>query len=482
MSIVKEIKTRVGTSNDYKIKDICIDGKRLTLFYNEVLTDSSSIDNFVLKSLLTLKKNSFKRLEDHLPTVNISKIKKRQIYDFVNNGFLIIFYKKIYAVEVKAKLDRGINNIQSELSLSGPKDSFSENYNTNLGLIRRRIKTCNLKVENLDIGVRSKTKIGILYIDDIVDKKIVKRIYEVLERIDIDGIIDSSYLKITLEGQKSFFPTIMMSERPDKSAMALLEGKVVVLVDMSPYALILPSFFIDFFHTTDDYYQKSFNTTFIRIIRFFAFLIAIFTPACYIAVTTRNYDIVPLDLLLMLKAGRTFVPFPAYIEALFMIVCFEILKESDIRMSNTSGSSISILGGLILGDAAVSAGIVSPIMIIVVAISSIAGLVFSSIELVNALRIYKIILLLLGTLLGIYGVIIGTIYMIYKLLTLKVFGIPYLVPFIPFDKNEINDSFIKREESVKKRNSFLTKNIVRGRYKWKRLLYLLFWLLHLVLL
>ena len=165
-----------------------------------------------------------------------------------------------------------------------------------------------------------------------------------------------------------------------------------------------------------------------------------------------------------------------------MIVCFEILKESDIRMSNTSGSSISILGGLILGDAAVSAGIVSPIMIIVVAISSIAGLVFSSIELVNALRIYKIILLLLSTLLGIYGVIIGTIYMIYKLLTLKVFGIPYLVPFIPFDKNEINDSFVKKEESVKKRNSFLTNNIVRGRYKWKKLLYLLFWLLHLVLL
>lgn len=465
MSIIKDIKLKTGTSNDYRIKDICIDGKTLTLFYNEVLTDSSSIDNFVLKSLLNLKKSNFNKLEDYLPTVNICKIKKNQIYDFVNNGFLIIFYKRIYAVEVKAKLDRGINNIQSELSLSGPKDSFSENYNTNLGLIRRRIKSCDLKVKNLDIGKRSKTKVGILYIDNIADKKIIERIDEVLKRIDIDGIIDSSYLKITLEGQKSFFPTIMMSERPDKSAMALLEGKIVILVDMSPYALILPSFFIDFFHTTDDYYQKPFNTTFIRIIRLIAFLIAIFTPACYIAVTTRNYDIVPLDLLLMLKAGRTFVPFPAYIEALFMIICFEILKESDLRMSNTSGSSISILGGLILGDAAVSAGIVSPIMIIVVAISSIAGLVFSSVELVNALRIYKIILLLLGTLLGIYGVIAGTIYMLYKLLTLKVFGIPYLVPLIPFEKNEINDSFIKKEESIKKRNSYLTKNIIRGKYK-----------------
>ena len=326
----------------------------------------------------------------------------------------------------------------------------------------------------MEIGRLTKTKVGILYVEGIASKKIVLRIEEILNRIDIDGIIDSSYLKTTLEGQKSFFPTIMMSERPDKSAMALLEGKVVIIIDTSSYALILPSFFVDFFHTTDDYYQKSFNTTFIRIIRLVAFLIAVFTPAIYIAVTTRNYNIVPIDLLLMLKAGRTYVPFPAYIEALFMIICFEILKESDLRMSNTSGSSISILGGLILGDAAVSAGIVSPIMIIIVAISSIAGLVFSSIELVNALRLYKIILLLLGTLLGIYGVIIGTIYVIYKLLTLKIFGIPYLVPFIPFEKNEIKDSFIKHDESIKKRNSYLTKNIVRGKYKWKKLLLLLF--------
>ena len=301
--------------------------------------------------------------------------------------------------------------------------------------------------------------------DNIADKKLVKRVLDVLERVDIDGIVDSSYVKTTLEGQKSYFPTVMMSERPDKSVMALLEGKIVVLVDNSPYALILPCFFIDYFHTTDDYYQKSFNTTFIRIIRLIAFFIAIFTPALYISVTTRNYDIVPLPLLLMLKAGRTFVPFPAYIEAMFMIICFEILKESDLRMSFASGSSISILGGLILGDAAVSAGIVSPIMIIVIAISSIAGLIFTSVELVNAIRIYKILLLFLGTLLGIYGVILGVIYISYKLLTLKSFGIPYLIPFIPFEKNEIKDSFIKIEQPTKYRNSFLTKNIVRGKYK-----------------
>ena len=168
---------------------------------------------------------------------------------------------------------------------------------------------------------------------------------------------------------------------------------------------------------------------------------------------------------MMLKAGRTFVPFPAYVEAIFMIICFEILKESDLRMSFTSGSSISILGGLILGDAAVSAGIVSPIMIIVIAISSIAALIFSSIELGNAIRIYKIMLLVLGTILGMYGVIVGAIYITYKLFTLKIFGIPYTVPIIPTDINEMNDSFIKKESSIKKRNSFLTKNIIRGKYK-----------------
>ena len=257
----------------------------------------------------------------------------------------------------------------------------------------------------------------------------------------------------------------MMSERPDKSCMALLEGKIVILVDTSPYALILPSFFIDFFHTADDYYQKSSNATFIRIIRVFAFFIAVFLPALYISVTTRNYNLVPLPLLLMLKAGRTFVPFPAYIEALFMIVCFEILKESDLRVSQIGGSAVSILGGLILGDAAVAAGIVSPIMIIIIAISSIAGLIFTSQELVNALRIYKIGLLILSTLLGIYGVVIGCFILIYNLITVKIFGLSYLTPFIPFEKNEIKDSFIKADMKLKKRNSVLTKNIVRGKYK-----------------
>ena len=465
MLIINKLKKEVAPSKDYIFKELKVHNLKIGLIFNEVLTDTISVNEYILKRLTHFKKNELKNLENNFPMKNIKIINKNEIMNYVNNGFVVIIIDKIYAGEVRANLDRGINTVDGELTITGPKDSFSENFNTNLGLIRKRIKTTQLKVTDMEIGKNSKTKVGVLYVEGVVKKEIPNRIIEIFKRINIDGIIDSSYLKTTLEGQKSFFPTIMMSQRPDKSAMALLEGKVVVLVDMSPYALILPSFFIDFFHTTDDYYQKSFNTTFIRIIRLIAFFIAIFTPAIYMSITTRNYDLVPLPLLMMLKAGRTFVPFPAYIEAIFMIVCFEILKESDLRMSFASGSSISILGGLILGDAAVSAGIVSPIMIIVIAISSIAALIFSSIELGNAIRIYKIILLILATLLGIYGVIIGAIYILYKIFTLKIFGIPYTVPFFPTDKNELNDSFIKKEEPIKKRNSFLSNNIIRGKYK-----------------
>lgn len=458
MNQIEKIKKELSPSKDYIFGKLLVKGKKIHYIYNEVLTNTENINKLVLQSLLKIK--SPKNLENKLP--NKTKIiKEEEIVNHLNNGYLILIQDKIYALEEKASLDRGITKIESELSLNGPKDSFNETYNNNLGLIRKRIKSKDLKVKELEIGKYTKNKTGILYIGTIVKKDLVNHVLKNLEKINIDGIIDSSYLKESLENHFNVFPTIIATERPDKATMALLEGKVVILVDNSPYALILPSLLMDFFHTTDDYYQKPINTTIIRIIRLIAFLIAIFTPAIYISITTRNYNLVPTSLLIMLKAGRTNVPFPAYIEALFMIVCFEILKESDIRMSTTTGSSISILGGLILGDAAVAAGIVSPIMIIVIAISSIAGLIFSSVELGNALRFYKILLLFLGTLFGIYGILIGAIILMRNIQTTEIFGYSYLA----IDQNEIKDSILKISSKIKKRNSSLTNNIIRGRYK-----------------
>lgn len=463
MFLISRVKKAISVSNDYKIKELLVDKKKVYLIFNEVLCSTSMINDFILDDLLSLSRKELKKIPSALPDANIIPIEEKDIFSFVNQGFAVVVTNRLYAIEVRAILDRGVTTVQSELSLTGPKDSFSENFNTNLGLIRRRIKTTKLESIDMEIGRYTKTRVAVLSIQGIVKDGLTEKIVSQLKKISIDGIMDSSYLKSYLEGSHTLFPSVMMSERPDRASQALLEGKVVIITDLSPYALILPSFFFDYFHTVDDYYQKNLNTSFIRIIRVIAFLVAIFLPAIYIAVTTRNYDLVPYRLLLILKAGRTFVPFPAYIEALFMIIAFEILKESDIRMSATTGSAVSILGGLILGDAAVSAGIVSPIMIIIIAISSIAALIFPSNELVNAIRFYKISILLLSAFFGIYGVLVGAFFLFYKLLSMKSFGFSYLSPIIPFDKYEWRDSIIRKEGKIKRRNSYLTKNVIRGR-------------------
>ena len=454
----EELKKLLLPANDFIFREITISKKKLYVVYNEGLIDGKNLLKLFFYKISDLNTKNINHLDKIIP--GCITIKKKDIITYLNIGYCIIISNKIYAFEIKANLDRSIPKIESELSYYGPKDSFNESFVNNIGLIRKRIKSNSLKYQELFLGRYTKTRTGVLYIDTICKREIVDEILNKLNNIDIDGIIDSSYIKTVFEKKHQLFPTLIMTERPDKCSMALLEGKVIILLDNTPYAIILPSFFFDFFHTTDDYYQKPFNTSFIRIIRFLAFLIALLTPGIYIAITTRNYDLVPLPLLLMLKAGRSFVPFPAYLEALFMIICFEILKESDFRMSSTSGSAISILGGLILGDAAVAAGIVSPIMIIIIAISSIAGLIFSSVELGNSIRFYKIIFLFLGAFLGIYGIIIGLLLIIHHLLEIKIFNYKY----INIDKNEILDSLIKINKRIRKRNSTLTDNEIRGRY------------------
>lgn len=461
MTKEEKIKQLLKPSKDYIINTITIHQCKISVLYNEILTNSEIIYKIINYSLQKLSSKQLKNIDLYLTIPNIKVIKDSEILFYLNKGFLILSYEKNYAIEAIANLSRSIPAVTSELTLSGPKDSFTEVWNINLGLIRKRIQTNKLKCQEKIIGHYTNTKVGILYIKDITKESLINHIQKNLDKINIDGILDSSYLKYSLEKKTQLFPTIVMTERPDKCCMALLEGKAIILVDNSPYALILPNLFLDCFHTTDDYYQKSIHTSFIRIIRLLAFFIAIFTPAIYLSITTRNYNLVPLNLLLMLKAGRSFVPFPAYIEALFMIICFEILKESDLRMSTTSGSAISILGGLILGDAAVAAGIVSPIMIIIIAISSIAGLIFSSIELENTLRVYKIISLILATLFGIAGVFFSFFAMLYQIFETEIFGYSYF----SIKKWDRNDNILKINSKIKKRNPILTSNIIRGKYQ-----------------
>ena len=467
------ILEKLKQSSDVVIKKIPWQDTYFYLVLNEVLTDSDYISNFIIRSLKYAQNNNIQNLEEYLlgqvTATNIKLIKKEEFYDNYLNGFAILLFNdnKYLAIEARSNLNRGISEATYEPSIRGSKDGFIEHFNTNLGLIRKRIKSPHLKLTTNFIGRETNTKVGIIYMDNIVKKGLPEKIEEKLKTIDIDGILDSSYLKEQLENKTNYlFPTVMVTERPDKVSMALLEGKVAILVDNSPNALILPTFFIDFFHTTDDYYQKPINVTFVRIIRLLAFFIAILIPAYYIAITTHNQDAISLNLLTQFASARASVPYPALIEALLMTISFEILRESDIRMPSYMGTAVSILGGLVLGDAAVSAGIISPIMIIVIAISAISGLLFSEIEVVSAIRWYRIFFLFLAAFFGIYGIFIAAGIMIYNIASLESFNLPYLAPFSPIIKEEQKDALLKMPtKKIKYRNILLSKNKVRERIK-----------------
>ena len=467
-----EIKNAFGNATDLIVRPFIIDNREITLVMSEVLGSSSYVNDFILRRLLTIKFQSDdigSELLNFIPTNNGKILNKlSDMTDYICMGFALILFsdnesEKAIAIEARATVDRGIPIVNNEASITGSKDAFNENFNTNVGLIRRRIRDCNLYVDGMFVGKSSKTKIGILYMNNIAIKKNVDNIKNKLKKINVDGILDTGNLKSYLDSKTNFFfPTITSTERPDKVAQALLEGKIAIVSDNSPFVLITPTFFVDYLHTSDDYYEKAINTSFIRIVRFLAFLIAIFTPALYIALTTHNQDILPLSLFLNFMEQRDTVPFSALIEAIFMSISFEILRESDIRKPASMGTSVSILGGLILGDAAVSAGIISPIMIIVISISAISGLAFSSVEMIYALRWWRFIMLFLAMFFGLFGIFVGFIILLASLVTTSSESLPYLAPFSPFIKEEIKDTIIKgNHKKTRFRNPLLTKNRIR---------------------
>lgn len=467
--LVDKIKDAFGNATDLIVRPFNIDNKEITLIMNEVLGSSDYVNDFILRRLLKLNFQSNdigSELLNNIPTNN-GKILNNfdEMLDYICMGFALLIFSdnEALAIEARASVDRGIPEVSNEASITGSKDAFNENFNTNVGLIRRRLRTNHLYVDSIFVGKSSKTKVGILYMKNIATLKNVEKVKQKLNKINVDGIIDSGNLKSYLDSKTNyFFPTITSTERPDKVSQALLEGKIAIVTDNSPFVLITPTFFVDYLHTSDDYYEKAINTSFIRIIRFLAFLISIFIPALYIALTTHNQDILSLPLFLNFQEQRSSVPFSALVEALFMSISFEILRESDIRKPASLGTSVSILGGLILGDAAVSAGIISPIMIIVISISAISGLAFSSVEMIYALRWWRFILMFLAMFFGLFGMFTGLIILLSSLVTTSSLNLPYTAPFSPFIKEEIKDTIIKGSHKKKRfRNPLLTKNKTR---------------------
>ena len=469
--IINKLKEETNNSSYIVYREKYINNIKIDIIYNEVLTDQDKMSNFIYRSLDHIEKiYQEKELLYDVIKNNISNIKIKEINNYqdickyLNNGFVILLIEDDYslALEVKKNLTRSIEKPMTETTIRGAMDSFTENIETNIGLIKRRLKTNKLWNEDMELGKYTKNKISILTIKGLTDSKIKDNIINKLNSLEIDGVTDTGTLKHLIENEtKTIFPTSITTERPDKVVSSLLRGKTVIIIDNCPFVLIMPVDINDFFLSQDDKDSNYINNSLTRILRYLAFSITVLTPGIYIALTTFNQEMIPLELLTSFASQRSTVPFPAFFEALLMFISFEILRESDYRIPNVSNSALSIVGALILGEAAVNAGIVSPIMIIIVAITAISALVIVEPELSNAIKWYRILFMLGGTTIGIFGIFIVFIIFTTNLCSVNSYGKSFTMPFTPIN-SDIKNSIIKFPLLKRnKRNKYLTNNIIR---------------------
>lgn len=470
---IDKIKAIYGNSPDINTRIIKLGKVNVGVIFLESSSSSETVSNFIIKSIdmIADEKTIFQSVYDNIKNrlynsqMNTTKDFSEFSY-YLSAGFTIVLTDdsdEAIILETRSSLDRGVSDSTSEPVLRGPKDSFTESHSKNLGLIRKRIKDEKLWFDELKIGRRSKTRISIGYISDIVKKEEVDLIKKKLSKINIDGILDSGNLREYLINEKSAFPQVQSTERPDLTCQSLLNGKIVILVENSPIVLLLPAVFIDFIHTPEDFYQKPLNISLTRILKFISLIITLFTPAIYIAITTFDQIVVPNELLISLAIQREAVPFPTSVEIILLMTIFEILRESDIRMPSNMGTTMSIVGALVLGQAAVDAGIVSPIAVIVVAFTSICGLIFTDIDFMNGIRFWRFIFIIAASFLGLVGVAIAMMIFIIKLASLENFNVSYLSPFSPFNLAAQKDAIIRFSlPKIFKRPSYINiKNITK---------------------
>lgn len=467
------IKKELGDSTDIVIREIKVGEHSGALVYVDGLTNSDAISEFLLENIMDqtiIEKDIFQfMLENTVALGSVQTITNwNQVYDMLFSGNTIIFlngYNKAISAETKGWEKRAISEPTTQLSIRGPKDSFTETLRTNTAQIRRRIKSPNLWLESMKIGLVSQTDVAIMYIKGIANDEIVDEVKKRLNRIKIDSIQDSGMLEQLIEDQTwTSFPTTNQSERPDVITSQLLEGRIAIIVDGSPFVLTVPVVFIQFFQAPDDYFSRFDLSTGIRLLRVGAFIIALIGPSTYIAATTFHQEMIPTPMAIAIAAQRENVPFPAFFEAAIMEVAFEILREAGLRLPRSVGQAVSIVGALVIGQAAVQAGFVSPVMVIVVSITAIANFSIPVFSMAIAARLIRFVLMALSSFLGFYGIMLGILFMSIHLCSLRSFGVPYMTPLAPLNVANLQDVFVRFPIwAMKKRPWLISKdNIVRS--------------------
>ncbi|MEW9698633.1 spore germination protein [Paenibacillus sp. SI8] len=458
-----QIKQRVGNSPDIVIREFEFGGNvkiSAATVYTDGLADKQMVSDFVKHSLNI----------DQTGTISENMVSEHSMFHFVKNNALSIekvevikdwngLILSILSGDTAILIDgwpeaiigntrggetRSISEPTTQVVIRGPKDSFSESIGTNISLVRRRIKSPNLWLETMQIGTVTQTDVAVMYVKGIANEQLVQEAKQRLHNIKIDGILESGYIEELIQDQTfTPFPTVYNTERPDVVAANLLEGRIAIMVDGTPYVLIAPTTFFSFFQSAEDYYNRFDIAIAIRLLRYMALFLSLLGPSIYIAAVAYHQEMIPTPLLISLAAQREGVPFPMFIEALMMEISFELLREAGVRMPRAVGQAVSIVGALILGQAAVQAGIVSAAMVIVVATTGIASFATGSYSIDISVRLLRFVIMIFAGTFGFYGIAIISIIIIAHLCSLRSFGVPFMAPLAPFIAADQKDAVLR---------------------------------------
>lgn len=436
-------------NSDIKIREFSFKLNRVShnafIIFFDGMSDATLVNNFILKPLMSENKSMAhyenSSLEDYIfdsliPQNSINKVTSfSEISSSINSGNCILFVDTVptaFDIDVKGFKQRSVTTPTSEMVIKGPQEAFVENLRTNTSLIRRIANTENLIIENITIGNISRTNCGICYLQNIANGDLVAEAKYRLNNLDIDTLISTGQLEQLIEESGMYgIPQIVSTERPDKCVKFLYEGRVVILVNGNPYALILPATLTDFLTSAEDTNLRPSFTNFLRMLRIFGFIVTLLLPGMYMAITSFHQEFLPTELLFTIMGSRESVPFPIIFELLLLEISFEIIREAGVRVPSPIGSTISIVGGLIIGESAVSANLVSPILVIIVAVTAIASFAIPDFSFGFHLRILRFVFTLLGFVAGFLGIGIGIFVYLSILCNMKSFGVPLTSPFAP---------------------------------------------------
>lgn len=458
-SNLSSISKQLGDSPDIIIREFAIGNDSQlngAIIFVDGLVDSNQIDRDILALLMkelpkvTLKSpNQDLLLTIQNQIVAIGQVKRKATVDDLVESILsgdtvlvIEGCQEALVLSTKGWEKRAITEPPSQVVVRGPREGFTENLRTNTAMIRRKIQSPDLTFVDLKIGKRTKTDVCIAYIKGICPDELITEIKKRLKGINTDSILESGYIEEFIEDAPlSPFPTVYNTERPDSVAGKLLEGRAAIIINGTPFALTVPTLFVEFFQTPEDYYSRYFYASLVRSIRFIAFSFNLLSPAIYVALVTFHQEMLPAPLLITIAATREGLPFPSAVEAIGMGLIFEMIKEAGIRLPRPIGQAVSIVGALVIGQTAVSAGLVGAPLVIVVALTAIASFITPALSDLSA--IFRVLLVLLGGFLGAFGIMIGLIGILIHLSTLRSFGVPYLAPITPFQPSGLKDTVFR---------------------------------------